>query len=90
MKKKVLILSIMAIFAFSINMGFQLSKNEQGMANLFLSNLDALATPDETSSIRCYGVTNNCWFIGCSTVTQCNGCSSVSADGWSEAGMCKK
>ena len=82
---------VTAVAAFNMNFG----ANQKNDMSLFaLANAEALAEESGASAdeLTCYSTYNNCWFWNCSTIYRCNAneCYDVSADAWSDKGICKK
>jgi hypothetical protein len=71
---------------------FNLNAQGDGLSDLALANIEALAQNEggSSGSFTCYSTYSECWIFGCSKIYRCgNPCSDARADSWSDNGTCK-
>jgi len=91
MKKKILggiaVLAVAALAAWNLN----LDSKTNGMSDVKLANVEALADTEGGSSgtFTCYSTYNDCWFWNCTTIYRCgNPCTDAKADSYGDIGQC--
>jgi hypothetical protein len=72
---------------------FNWRRSKENSSDILLKNVFAIAQAQaeggSSGTWTCYSTYNNCWFWNCSTIYRCgNPCTSVSADDWSNNGVC--